>query len=60
MTVDTAQTSDEVRVDQGAGSDLFEIDRISLRRKFENFCDQAACSSEQLSGLGMLVLPPTT
>jgi len=41
MTLDTAQTADEVRVDQAAGLDLFEIDRITWRRKFESVCDQA-------------------
>ena len=48
MTVDTAQISDQVRVDQAAELDLFEIDRITRRRTFESVCGQAASSFEQL------------
>jgi len=59
MIAGTAQISDDVRVDQAAGSDLFEIDRITLRRKFESVWDDAPCCSEQLAVLGLLVAPPT-
>ena len=60
MIVDKGQTSDDVRVDQAAGSDLFEIDRIMLRRKFESLCDDAVRWSEQLSVLRMAGRAGTT
>jgi len=50
MTVDTAQTPDEVPVDRAAGLDLFEIDRITLRRKFESLYDEAESTINHAAG----------
>jgi len=57
--METAQTSDAVQVDQAGGSDLFELARIALRRKFEAFGDHAPPRPERRPDLDVPVATAT-